>query len=544
MEAARLACDSKAPEYLAAAEAALAAARALRRREPSKSAWALEGAALVEVGDARRRSGQLRGALEVLERALGLAREAPEDSWGPAAWLGNAHHRIGIVHDSAGDPPGAIAAFGLALEEHRRSGDGTGMARVQNSLGIVYSRSGRYPEAIDHFEASLAHAVRNGHHVREAAVLTNLSIATRLLGRAEDSLNYAERSLVLRRETQPEAVNGELTNLALSLAAAGEHERAEAAFVEGERAHEEFGEPLDLAEHLRFYAEYLLDRGREAEVLAPLERALALAEAGGALGQQAAAQAVLARYWKRVGDHARALEHFESFHEREIAAERAAAARELEAQRWQAELALARAEAAAEKREREALVMLYDSLVHDHRDLEGRAAQLELDASLDALTSLANRRLFDLRLREAVDRSARTGHPCALVVIDLDRFKSVNDGFGHAAGDEVLRGVATVLSKRLRASDLAARLGGEEFAVLLPGADLARGVEVAHELRSLIASSSWPAMDPALRVTASLGVASSDEVGFVPGALMALADERLYLAKGLGRDRVEPARGA
>jgi len=171
-------------------------------------------------------------------------------------------------------------------------------------------------------------------------------------------------------------------------------------------------------------------------------------------------------------------------------------------------------------------------------DPEGsELAGLALASRRDALTGLANRRAFDEELAREVARSARTGEPLAVVVLDLDRFKAVNDGHGHPAGDAVLREVAARAGATLRRGDLAARIGGEEFALLLPGADLAGAVELAGRVRAAVAARPIPAAAALLMVTVSLGCAALAP-GEAPEALVARADARLYEAKRAGRDRV------
>jgi diguanylate cyclase (GGDEF)-like protein len=171
-------------------------------------------------------------------------------------------------------------------------------------------------------------------------------------------------------------------------------------------------------------------------------------------------------------------------------------------------------------------------------DPEGRQlADLALASRRDALTGLPNRRAFEEDLAREAARAARTGAPLAVVVLDVDRFKAVNDAHGHAAGDAVLRAVAARAGAAVRAGDVLARVGGEEFAILLAGADLARAVEAAERLRRALAAAPVEAAGLALRVTASFGCAALG-AGEAPQALVARADARLYEAKRDGRDRV------
>jgi diguanylate cyclase (GGDEF)-like protein len=156
----------------------------------------------------------------------------------------------------------------------------------------------------------------------------------------------------------------------------------------------------------------------------------------------------------------------------------------------------------------------------------------------DPLTGLANRRAFEEELGRAVARAGRSGAPLSLVALDVDRFKAVNDGHGHPAGDAVLRELAARARAAARAGDLAARVGGEEFALLLPGAPLAGAVELAERLRAAIAAAPVDVGIARLSVTASLGCATLAP-GERPEALLARADARLYEAKRDGRDRVK-----
>jgi diguanylate cyclase (GGDEF)-like protein len=171
-------------------------------------------------------------------------------------------------------------------------------------------------------------------------------------------------------------------------------------------------------------------------------------------------------------------------------------------------------------------------------DPEGsELAGLALASRRDALTGLPNRRAFDEELAREVARSARTGAPLGLVVLDVDRFKAVNDGHGHPAGDAVLREVAARAGAAVRQGDLAARIGGEEFALLLPGADLPGAAELAERVRAAVAAAPVSAGDRTIAVTVSLGCAVLAP-GEPPEALLGRADARLYEAKRSGRDRV------
>jgi diguanylate cyclase (GGDEF)-like protein len=156
-------------------------------------------------------------------------------------------------------------------------------------------------------------------------------------------------------------------------------------------------------------------------------------------------------------------------------------------------------------------------------------------AFTDHLTGLANRRRFERQLEREVNRTLRLGHPFSLLMLDIDNFKRVNDNFGHNVGDEAIRRIGRVLREETRGIDLAARIGGEEFAVLLVETELGRGLEVAERLRVAIKNMTIPS---AGHITASFGVAECPSCAQTSIDLLKAADNLLYQAKGGGRDQV------
>jgi diguanylate cyclase (GGDEF)-like protein len=160
---------------------------------------------------------------------------------------------------------------------------------------------------------------------------------------------------------------------------------------------------------------------------------------------------------------------------------------------------------------------------------------------LDGLTGVHNRRYFDQQLALEWARSARTGAPLSMILLDVDFFKRYNDHYGHQAGDDCLKQVAATLKSNLRRpADLVARYGGEEFACILPETGLDDAVELANQLerqvRALAISHAYS--DVATMVTISLGVATRDGVASGSASeLLGLADAQLYLAKSTGRAR-------
>ncbi len=170
---------------------------------------------------------------------------------------------------------------------------------------------------------------------------------------------------------------------------------------------------------------------------------------------------------------------------------------------------------------------------------EADALRAVYDASTrDGLTGLCNRAHLDQRLAADLAFAARHELPLSVVAIDLDYFKRVNDTFGHAAGDAVLRGTAATISSHIRIEDLAARVGGEELLVVLPATPLPGAVSAAERLRIAIEAMVVETGGIVVRVTASFGVASIACAGPDRAALLKIADRRLYEAKRQGRNRV------
>lgn len=168
-----------------------------------------------------------------------------------------------------------------------------------------------------------------------------------------------------------------------------------------------------------------------------------------------------------------------------------------------------------------------------------REAMLVHAAATDPLTGLPNRLTFSRQMTEAFERARRLQSTFGIVAIDLDHFKAINDGYGHKAGDDVLIAVAKALSREVRASDLCARLGGEELAILLPGVTLNAACGLAERVRLAIARLEIPGPDGhPIAVTASFGVAVLNEEDRNPGQVLDRADRALYRAKHAGRDRV------
>jgi diguanylate cyclase (GGDEF)-like protein len=169
--------------------------------------------------------------------------------------------------------------------------------------------------------------------------------------------------------------------------------------------------------------------------------------------------------------------------------------------------------------------------------LHEKTLQLERLVTQDTLTGLHNRRHADAFLAREFEQAASRGRPLTVALVDIDRFKQINDGHSHGVGDHVLARVAQIFAERMRASDLVARYGGEEFLFCLIGMNEREAAAFCEDLRESVEREHWSAVSPGLTVTVSIGLAARQDETHAP-ALLQQADACLYRAKHLGRNRV------
>jgi diguanylate cyclase (GGDEF)-like protein len=172
------------------------------------------------------------------------------------------------------------------------------------------------------------------------------------------------------------------------------------------------------------------------------------------------------------------------------------------------------------------------SLSIDNVNLLHRIDEMALT---DGLTGLFNHRHFQERLDEEIKRTGRTNEPLSLVLTDIDHFKSVNDNYGHPAGDAVLREISYIIKSRMRETDIAARYGGEEFALILTNTDVRGALKIAEDLRAVVEDKDFSSVDK--QITISLGISSFPDDASAKQDLIEKADQALYYAKENGRNR-------
>lgn len=184
--------------------------------------------------------------------------------------------------------------------------------------------------------------------------------------------------------------------------------------------------------------------------------------------------------------------------------------------------------------------ILKQELERYHLDIEKLKEELhqaKTEANIDFLTTLYNRRRFERALLDMIKDYKERGYPFSIILLDIDDFKTINDKYGHPIGDLVLKEVANVLKNYLRANSVSARIGGEEFAVLLPGVEIEDAVKIAERLRQIIENRHIRTNGSFIRFTASFGVTQVKD-GDTLNSIIERADRALYKAKQMGKNKV------
>jgi diguanylate cyclase (GGDEF)-like protein/PAS domain S-box-containing protein len=178
-------------------------------------------------------------------------------------------------------------------------------------------------------------------------------------------------------------------------------------------------------------------------------------------------------------------------------------------------------------------------LQESQREITRQNRELQVLATRDPLTGALNRRSLFEGLGTLLRESAQEGQPLSCIMVDIDHFKSINDRFGHATGDKVIKLLARILTDTVRAEDLVGRYGGEEFCVILPGVDEVEAAEIAERMRVAVRDGKGAKFTSAIHITSSFGVSCTRDGMLTPGDLVDRADKALYVAKESGRNRVE-----
>jgi diguanylate cyclase (GGDEF)-like protein len=456
----------------------------------------------------------------------------------------------------------------------------------QIELGYTYISLGDFPDGIEWLELALTNSKVHNRPLGIFTSLSNIRDAEMKLGNFEQALKYGEQSLVLAKELNSDyRIANEQAELGITHIKLGQ-KNFESAPIESiqrfrtgldllrqaretsektptygfevnvlnaqtvalaelgqiEDAFEVSDLALDAASHnddpattadsekTRGWLYFKI--GQTAKSLTHYEKALEIYSAIGKKDEIANTHRELAKVCKESDQFAEALEHLEKFYELDAQLRSDAAERRAQALAAKLDLEKARHDAEMHRVRSEELAVL-------NSQLQNQAVLLEKLAREDELTGLANRRKLEEFAIQAFADSRRHNSSLSMAIADLDFFKGVNDRFGHATGDDVMRILGAVLREVCPQGALAARFGGEEFVLILPNTKAEQAFALCEKVRVMIETYDWKQLHPKLAVTISLGLSDSQEAG-THERLLSLADLRLYEAKNAGRNCTRP----
>ncbi|MFO1313455.1 MAG: GGDEF domain-containing protein [Burkholderiales bacterium] len=482
-------------------------------------------------------------ALEYLLEAAQMYEDVGDQAGAAAAFagVGLCQHRLGANDD-------AVASMLRALESARAQSLATLEISVHNSLGAALISAGRMDEAARYLRAGLELAQAANNRSLLTKLLHNQSLLAKQRGDELAGTNEAaaqqEYAKGLAQVTRALELARELGNPYDEMHSLGQtgtmlrllHSHAEAMKVLDGTIDlaRRLNEPFVQAEAMMERGSSLMAQGRHAEARQSLSEAIVLARQIGASGVLAETCQSLSGMLEHAGDYEGALALYKEFHavrEAELASSRKHAASA--AQLWLDFQEASRR--ASQYRERA------ETLAADHAALARKAKALTEVSEQDPLTSLLNRRGLDARIDALVEASDASGEPVTVALIDVDRFKRINDTFSHAVGDAVLRRVSAIMREQCRQDDLPVRYGGDEFLLVLAGADIAMGTRVLARLKDTVDAWAWDREAAGLAVTLSIGIAQRPRRGAIATAIAA-ADQALYDAKAAGRNRIATKR--
>jgi diguanylate cyclase (GGDEF)-like protein len=511
-------------------EAALAAAARLLAEATACSDDSARAGCFVLIGECCLHLGQIDEALDHAQAGLRIFNQL-----GECAQEAKARSLHAWILLTMGDSEPALEEALAALDLAMTTGDAGAQAFALDVTGMVYWLIQQPKKALAFFEDAIKLAQRTGDDVQLGRFLVNLGGAQAQIGvQAQDSGDLAEfehwTRLGIDTTAQGLAISkniGDAWSVRIALCNVAEQycrlSDYQAALLSLEE-HDAIPGTLDrrAAVHYQFtHGIVLAGLGRFDEAIARFKESLS-AEQDGDIEQAVTSMLHLSKAYESAGRFAEALAAYKKYHILQMKMAEEAVQR--------------RARYAALRIENEKLRALAAAEQHRARNLESANLDLARAVLEDDLTKLSNRRHLELALFEILV----SGERYAIALLDVDHFKQINDTFSHATGDAVLRQIGTLIRQCCREHDLPVRYGGEEFAILMRGADQADARKICDRVKTMIESHDWRSLMPKGGVTVSIGAASWIEASS-PNNALALADTRLYRAKAEGRNRVVDA---
>ncbi|MEW6368673.1 MAG: diguanylate cyclase [Acidobacteriota bacterium] len=534
-------------------------AEAERLGDPLLIGRCLNGLAAVSGG-----KGDLDTALDYYGRAAAEFEKAREP-----AKLAGVYNNISMIQRSRGKYGQSLDAAFKAQRLYEEIGDENGLGIVLNTIGAVYREVANPMRARLCYERALAIGEKTGNQMMVVSCLINLGEIQTNLGELNQALVTLDRGLAVAREIgAPDLISMCLGNLGDALREKGETDAALEKYKESMRLFEEMGALPRLAFSYVSVGQLYLDLGRLREAETYLVKGF---ELGGKVQERAPqrnAAHALVKLYQRTGDFRSAFKYqrtLDELRQQDFSVETfekvSSLQAELEAEKREREVELLRKESTINalevRRQRLWLGLVVSGLVFTtalsgvlynfYRLKRRSSAELGVAykrvaelAQKDELTGLLNRRSATERLQLEVVRSRRTQRPFSIVLLDVDNFKKINDQHGHPCGDAVLRSLAGLLTSGVRAEDMVARWGGEEFLMLLPETPRDGAMVLAEKLRSTVADHTLNHDGREVRFTVTMGVSVYDHLASLDDCVRG-ADQALYAGKRSGKNVVVAA---
>lgn len=521
----------------------------------------VNGACFNGVAAVYLKRGQIEAALDTFGKAIEELKQTQGNTK-----LAGAYNNVALIYYSKGQYNQALDFMFKALSLYEKEGDANGEGVVLNAIGNVYNKLADPVRARAKFEQALQIAEGTGNKQLIVGCLVNIG---EIHGRNREwdlALGYLGRALPIARELgSKDSISVCLNNIGDMLREKGESAQALGYYLESLKIFEEMNaRPRQAVSYLNIGRLYL-KTGDLAQAERFLLQAFELARDVQERGLQKDAAEVLGEFYRKQGNYKRAFEFSRTYSElneqifsKENYEKIAMLQADYESEKQGREIELLKRQREIQelqvKRQRLWLVLIATGLVllaflasvlfrryrlkartnAELAEAYGRMSQL---AQHDELTGLYNRRSAAARLEIETVRMSRTHSAFSLLLLDIDDFKRINDENGHECGDAVLRHLADLLRSRVRASDVIARWGGEEFLVILPDTDRAGAAVLAEQVRQGVASSHLDFAGGEVSFTVTVGVSVYDRLGLASDCLKG-ADEALYEGKRAGKNRV------
>jgi len=476
-----------------------------------------------------RRAGNLTLSMSLSMQALSYLKNAAF----PAVEA-DILQNIAIILGSFGNYAEGLEYAFKALQLVQSIGDREREAHILSSIGVIYVHSKNIDESLRVFRQALQLNRELGRKRYEAQTLNNMSLSHNALGDHEQALVTSLQALRLAEETKFSALivtaTGTVGEIYLAMGEYGQADRYLQQYITAARS---AGSKRDEAYALILMGETDHRQRLDESAFLFFSQALDIAKQVGLRSEEVRCHELLAEMHEQQGDLKQALAHLRLFYQiKETIFNEDIAKRIANLQ------VIHQVEGA--RRDAEIQYLKTVELLKEIEERKEAESALEELATIDPLTGILNRREFTVLAEREVQNAGQKQHPLSTIILDLDLFKSINDNYGHAIGDQVLIAVAKIMGENLRRGEIVGRIGGDEFAILLPGSDLLQGQRIAERLQEKIVSQSFKTDQGTFSFTASLGIAELDRGHDKNlGVLLEHADHAMYSAKRSGRNRID-----